>query len=324
MRTNLFKFAALGALAGVVIAALCAFAMPERTTRTAIDLALKLTRLDSRVQEMPFGPVHYLIGGQGETVVFLHGIYSSKETWIRAGNSITLQNRSIIPDIPGFGENDALPDDGYRIEAQAVRLMQFLDAIGVKRFHVAGSSMGGMLATLIARDHPARVLSLSLFGSPMGAAPAPNRAFQAALGEGSSPLIVENSDDVWERFDWIAEPTPLFFKWVARGLAEREIATPDLNHRIWNELFDGSALLLADIAKDVPHPTFIVWCDEDRIYDVSGAAYLASQFQRGHHYILNGCGHSPVLSHHQPMIFLYQHVLDQVRATTFPFQLPQL
>jgi pimeloyl-ACP methyl ester carboxylesterase len=52
------------------------------------------------------------------------------------------------------------PDVPYRLEDMADDAVGLLDALGVDRAHIVGASMGGMIAQLIAINHPARTKSL--------------------------------------------------------------------------------------------------------------------------------------------------------------------
>ena len=63
------------------------------------------------------------------------------------------------------------PDIPYTLSDMAGDAVAVLDAAGVKQTHVVGASMGGMIAQLVAIEHPERVLSLtsimSTTGNPM-------------------------------------------------------------------------------------------------------------------------------------------------------------
>jgi pimeloyl-ACP methyl ester carboxylesterase len=54
-------------------------------------------------------------------------------------------------------------DAGYTISDMARDGIAVLDALGIARAHVVGQSMGGMIAQVMAIEHPARIASLSLF-----------------------------------------------------------------------------------------------------------------------------------------------------------------
>ena len=64
-----------------------------------------------------------------------------------------------------FGRGSALP---YRLSDLADDAAALLDHLGVERAHVAGISMGGMIATHLAARFPARVLTLTLMASSSG------------------------------------------------------------------------------------------------------------------------------------------------------------
>lgn len=56
----------------------------------------------------------------------------------------------------------------YRLSDMADDGVALLDALGIERAHVAGISMGGMIAQTIAIEHPERVLSLTSIMSTTG------------------------------------------------------------------------------------------------------------------------------------------------------------
>ena len=71
----------------------------------------------------------------------------------------------------------------YRLEDCADDAVGLLAALGIGRAHVCGASMGGMIAQLLALDHPDRVSSLTLIMSASGerSLPGPSRAARAVL-----------------------------------------------------------------------------------------------------------------------------------------------
>ena len=109
--------------------------------------------------------------GEGDPLVLLHGFGGDHTGWFtvipRLPNVPTLAY-----DLPGHGRSLGAGGAG-RAGAMAKGLLADLDARGIGRFHLAGHSMGGAVATLAAMRAPDRVRSLTLlapggFGSEIG------------------------------------------------------------------------------------------------------------------------------------------------------------
>lgn len=51
-------------------------------------------------------PLSFLMGGDGEPLLLLHGVPGSAQTWQKVGIKLTSRFRIIIPDLMGFGASD--------------------------------------------------------------------------------------------------------------------------------------------------------------------------------------------------------------------------
>lgn len=74
----------------------------------------------------------------------------------------------------GFSARFGGPDDldgGYSLSDMADDILRVLDDLGVESAHVAGHSMGGMMAQMLAIEHPERVRSLGLLSTIPGQSP---------------------------------------------------------------------------------------------------------------------------------------------------------
>jgi len=107
------------------------------------------------------GHIGYLADGEGAAIVFLHGVGSDKTVWAEQIARFSQHWRAIALDYPGYGESD-LPDRDLDRPAIAAALWAALDALGVAQVHLAGLSMGGVLALEMRRQQPGRIRTLIL------------------------------------------------------------------------------------------------------------------------------------------------------------------
>ena len=104
--------------------------------------------------------------GQGDPVVLMHGLTRSLEDWIGIGDSLALTHRVIALDLRGFGKSTRFSDPGRFGTAFADDVVRLLDHLRISRAHLAGHSLGAVIAATVARLHPDRVSSLSLIAGP--------------------------------------------------------------------------------------------------------------------------------------------------------------
>lgn len=94
----------------------------------------------------------------GELVVFLHGMGAGPESWDAQVAGLPQGFEGYAPRIAGV---DA---PGFTLEAAARAVIADLDSRGVRKAHFCGLSLGALVATQFAIDHPGRVASLTLSG----------------------------------------------------------------------------------------------------------------------------------------------------------------
>jgi len=98
----------------------------------------------------------YLEGGKGETLLFVHGFGMEKDGWGLSQKPSARLTASSFQNLPGFGENSRLESADYDVPSQVKRLNRFVESLGLDRFHLAGSSMGGYIAGYYASEYPKR------------------------------------------------------------------------------------------------------------------------------------------------------------------------
>ena len=104
--------------------------------------------------------------GTGAPLVLLHGGYGSWTHWLRNIGPFSSTHRVLVPDMPGFGESDALDQDASAFSI-ARAILDGLDVLigGDKQFSLAGFSFGGSIAGHVASLAGLRVDRLVLVGS---------------------------------------------------------------------------------------------------------------------------------------------------------------
>ncbi|MDF5909289.1 alpha/beta fold hydrolase [Pseudomonas aeruginosa] len=125
-------------------------------------------------------------------------------------------------DLPGFGDSSKPQQASYDVGTQAERVANFAAAIGVRRLHLAGNSMGGHIAALYAARHPEQVLSLALIDNA-GVMPARKSELFEDLERGENPLVVRQPEDFQKLLDFVFVQQPPLPAPLKRYLGERAV-----------------------------------------------------------------------------------------------------
>lgn len=268
--------------------------------------------------------VVYFQGGQGEDLLLLHGFMGSKENWTPIAGALSRSFRVTAPDLPGFGESALVPGSDYSVPAQVERVRALADALGLERFWLGGSSMGGNIAGAFAARYPDRVIGLWLI-APLGVAGAePSGIDRLRDTRGKPPLVIERPEQFEEMLSlvvedrpWIPEPA---FDFLARDAAAR------YRHYLW---VDGQirrpggagnrpATPLEPLLAGSSIPTLILWGENDRVLHVSGAGVLAGVMQDADVVVMPKVGHLPMLEKPGDSTRVFLEFVERVRAEQAP------
>jgi pimeloyl-ACP methyl ester carboxylesterase len=104
-------------------------------------------------------------GGQGSTVILIHGLGGYVETWLPSFEVLAAQHRVYAVDLLGHGRTDKPLNVSYKIADMAQFVRNFMAELEIEHAHVVGHSLGGWIGTRIALRYPEVVEKLVLVAS---------------------------------------------------------------------------------------------------------------------------------------------------------------
>ncbi|MFD9161489.1 alpha/beta fold hydrolase [Streptomyces sp. NPDC059558] len=251
--------------------------------------------------DSPLGPrtatVAYERKGAGEPLLLLHGIGHHRQAWHPVLDILAAEHDVIAVDLPGFGASEPLPAGvPYSLGTVAPALGALCTALGVERPHVAGNSLGGLLALEMGRSNLVRSITAL---SPAGFWTEGERRYAfatlLAMRAGAKALPLPAVRRLSRTAAGRAALTGTIYARPSRRPAEAVVAeTLALRDATGFEdtLAAGGSVRFTD---DVPGlPVTIAWGTRDRLL-------LRRQGVRAKHTIpgarlvrLPGCGHVPM------------------------------
>ena len=171
---------------------------------------------------LPQGTIRYRSEGDGEPLLFIHGIVVNGDLWRKVVPRLSGDFRCIAPDWPLGAHSVAMaPGADFSLPGLAQLVVDFMDAIGLETATLVGNDSGGAIAQMVAVDHPDRVTRLVLNSSELYEyfLPPLFKPLQLAARVPGSLWLV--SQLLRARF---AQRLPMAYGWsIKSGLPERAI-----------------------------------------------------------------------------------------------------
>jgi pimeloyl-ACP methyl ester carboxylesterase len=124
------------------------------------DAKPELPGFEERFAEGRGARLRYLVAGDGEPLLLVHGLGGSAANWLALAPLLLPGRRLIVPDLPGHGGSDPLPA-AASLTAYADSLAALLDGSAA----VVGHSLGGAIALRLAIRRSRLVSALVLAGA---------------------------------------------------------------------------------------------------------------------------------------------------------------
>ena len=97
----------------------------------------------SRFAEVNGVRLHYLIAGQGDPVVLLHGYAQTSHMWLPLIARLARTRMVVAPDLRGIGESGT-PPDGYTKATMAQDIHGLVQSLGLKRIRIGRVKLGDL------------------------------------------------------------------------------------------------------------------------------------------------------------------------------------
>lgn len=237
--------------------------------------------------------------GEGEAVVFLHGLMGNPDHWEASLEALGDLCRPIALALPlldpRFSETT--------IPALASYVVSFLDGLAIPRAVLGGNSLGGHVALEAALAWPERVGGLILTGS--------SGLFERSYTTGvplrpTAAYVRSKMEEV------VHDPRLVTPSWVE---AVRQIVTTRATARRVLR-FAGAARRhrLEERLPAIRIPTLIVWGKEDRITPLEVGERFHALIPESQLWVIANCGHAPMLEQPDAFSALTREWLEETWA----------
>jgi pimeloyl-ACP methyl ester carboxylesterase len=210
-------------------------------------------------------------------IVFLHGAGANHTIWLGQMKALKHHAWVVVPDLPSHGRSAAIP--GLTIDEYATALAPFLEALAPGKVVLAGHSMGGAIALVMALARPDLLCGLVLVGTGARLRVSP----EILEGLRTSPAETQG---LVARAQFTERADPAMILRTIRDLA----GTP--SERTLTDFRACDAYDLRERVAAIDLPALILCGSEDRMTPVKSSAFLAEKMPRAKLTIVDGVGHA--------------------------------
>ncbi len=236
--------------------------------------------------------LYYELSGpeNGPLLILNNGIFMNTTSWAFQTPELARRYRVLAYDMRGQGQSEH-PDGEYSLDLHARDLVALMNALGICKAHLVGTSYGGELNLVMGIRFPEHCRSLTIICSaahsgPLAAAMVERWRIAAALGDGPSFFRLIYADVYSENF-LVGRPDLI-------PAAEKRYATLDLAAagRLIESFqrFDVSA----DLGR-IAVPTCIISAELDLLKPRRYGELLHRAIRGSEFHLIPNCGHVAVL-----------------------------
>ena len=220
------------------------------------------------------------------TVVLIHGLGGSIESWTCNLIPLSKKLHVIALDLPGFGLSDK-PLINYTPEYYSDFICTFVDSMNYQKVNLVGHSMGGLIVLETALNNPELVDRLILVDV-------------AGVGDEAAEIIKKNMGEDWtldklKKFyeDFIVGEYRIVDEELLRYSLKLYHEDPRLRYAYQCCLKFLGAKRNEERFSEIAHPTLIVWGSMDRLVPPEYGYRLHRVLRNSRLMIFKGVGHSP-------------------------------
>src|SRR5215204_2421898 len=157
-------------LIGIIATGIFGCTLVLNQNHTAMAQQQQLSGISFQIDNMTFShhmatvngiQLHYVIGGQGDPVVLLHGWPETWYEWHKVMPALAKNYTVIAPDLRGLGDSSK-PVTGYDGKTLAEDIHQLVTQLGFKTISLVGHDIGTQVAYSYAAAHPTEVKRLAV------------------------------------------------------------------------------------------------------------------------------------------------------------------
>jgi pimeloyl-ACP methyl ester carboxylesterase len=231
-------------------------------------------------------------GSGGTPLVLVHGLGARGEDWAAMIPALAADGFHVyVPDLLGYGRSPK-PDVDYSISLEEQTVVQFMQAMHVRRADVGGWSMGGWIVMKLALDHPEMVDRLVIYDSAGVYFPA---TWEPEL---FTPADVVGVKKLMAILSPKPRPLPNFASEAALRKLERNAW---VLRRSMASMTSGRDLLDFRLYQ-ITQPMLIVWGAQDELIPLSAGEAIHKRVPQSVLNIVEGCGHLAPVECPRPVI----------------------
>jgi pimeloyl-ACP methyl ester carboxylesterase len=243
--------------------------------------------------------MHCLTAGEGPELILLHGLLGTASTWEQVIPRLAQESMVYAVDALGIGESERVPGMDAKLEAQASRIVEFMDASAIRSADFLATSHGGAVALTLAARYPDRVKRLVLHApaNPFSRITDPLINFYlSGLGTWFAHRITDlpASMQALALGRMYGDPTHLQNGSLGKYIGSLRVpGTIEYVLDMLKTWFEDMSRLEESLTHVRQFPALLLWGDRDRAVAMRSAQDLQRCFDRVEFEVLPGAGHLP-------------------------------